>query len=144
MRAQVMAALLLVVASIGWAKEAPFNGQWEVDLRTPEEKSSRVECGSAGFKLRQSGSKIAGSHWMATAGCGRMNEGEAGSVVGVVRGSAALLTVTSGRNGQVVRGRATREGANLRWKALEELRPGEPKGDSGLILQDGLLEKKGS
>ncbi|MDB5907799.1 MAG: hypothetical protein JWP34_1913 [Massilia sp.] len=71
-----------------------------------------------------------------------MNEGGEGSVTGVVRRGAAILTVTSGRNGETVRGRATREGANLRWRVLKELKRGEPEGDSGLILYEGLLRRK--
>lgn len=139
----MLIAVMLLVASAAGANDAPFSGMWEIDLRTPAEKSSGIECGYAGFKLAQSGDKISGDHWMFTASCGRMNEGGEGSVTGVVRGGVAILRVTSGRNGQIVRGRATREGANLRWKVLEELKVGEPEGDSGLILNQGVLRRKG-
>jgi hypothetical protein len=73
--------------------------------------------------------------------CGRLNEGGEGTVQGVARSSSAVLVVTSGRNGQVVRGHAIREGSSLRWQVLEELEAGEPEGDSGLILHRGILRK---
>jgi hypothetical protein len=123
------------------AAEQPFTGEWKIDLRTLAEKKSNAECGTASFKLRQTGEKITGEHSMATVGCGRLNEGGEGTVDGVARGNTAVLTVTSARNGQVVRGRATREASGLRWQVLEELKPGKPTGDSGLILQQGLLRK---
>jgi hypothetical protein len=50
-----------------------FSGEWEIDLRTPQEKKQRLECGTASFKLSQRGEKISGEHSMATVGCGRLN-----------------------------------------------------------------------
>lgn len=121
--------------------DQPFTGQWEIDVRTPAEKKARAECGSAYFKLRQSGDKVTGEHAMAAVGCGRLNEGGDGTVEGIARGNTAVLLVTSGRNGEVVRGRAMREGNTLRWQVLEQVKPGEPEGDSGLILSRGLLRR---
>jgi hypothetical protein len=121
--------------------EQPFTGEWEIDLRTPAQRRAGAECGSANFKLAQIGDKVTGDHSMATVGCGRLNEGGEGTVEGIAAGNTALLQVTSGRNGEVVRGRAVREGANLRWQALEQVKPGEPEGDSGLILGRGLLRR---
>lgn len=132
----------LAVASAAYAQEPRFTGKWEIDVRSSEARAAGVECGSAGFRLRQSGVNIVGDHWMATSGCGRLNEGGEGSVTGVVRGRSAVLTVTSGRNGQVVRGQASLEGPNLRWIVLKELEPGSPSGE-GLILHQGLLRRVG-
>lgn len=134
----VVAALLACSSALAGE---PFSGEWEIDLRTPVERGAGVDCGAAGFKLVQAGDTITGTHWMITAGCGRQNEGGDGTVVGVVRGGVATLTVTSARNGEVVRGRARREGTNLRWRVLEELNLGEPEADSGLILHQGLLRR---
>ena len=123
------------------AAAAPFDGKWELDLRTPQEVRARAECGAAGFQLAQRGNKISGSHWFYTTGCGRMNEGGDETVVGEVHGRSATLTVTSSRNGAVVLGRAQLEGTSLRWQVLKELKPGEPEGDSPLILNRGLLKR---
>jgi hypothetical protein len=130
----------LLVAGAAFAQQ-PFTGEWEIDLRTPSERKAGVECGTANFKLTQSGEKVTDDHTMATAGCGRLNEGGEGTVEGLARGNTAILIVTSGRNGEVVRGRAIREGSSLRWQVLEELKAGEPEGDSGLILHRGILRR---
>ena len=79
---------------------------------------------------------------MATPRCGRMNEGGEGTVKGIVVGRTAVLAVTSGRNGQVVLGTAQLRGASLHWQVTEEIKAGEPEGDSGLILQDGVLRRE--
>jgi hypothetical protein len=119
----------------------PFTGEWEIDLLTPAQKKSGADCGTANFKLDQTGDKVTGDHSMATVGCGRLNEGGEGTVEGTARGTTAILVVTSGRNGEVVRGRAVRDGSSLRRDVLEQIKPGEPEGDSGLILGRGLLRR---
>ena len=128
-------------AGTTFAVAAPFDGKWEIDLRTPQEIRARAECGFAGFDLVQRENKISGSHWFYTTGCGRMNEGGDETVVGEVHGRTATLTVTSARNGAVFLGRARLEGASLRWQVVKEIKPGEPEGDSPLVLDHGLLRK---
>jgi hypothetical protein len=130
---------LLVLGSA--RADQPFTGEWQIDLRTRAERRAGAECGFANFKLIQRGDKVTGEHSMATVGCGRLNEGGEGTVEGIASGNTALLLVTSGRNGEVVRGRAVREGANLRWQTSEQVKPGEPEGDSGLILGRGVLQR---
>lgn len=121
--------------------EQPFTGMWEIDLRTTAEKRAGAECGKASFKLSQEGERVTGDHTMATVGCGRLNEGGEQSIQGVARGNTAILVVTSGRNGEVVRGQAIREGSRLRWQILEILKAGEPAGDSALILHHGMMSR---
>lgn len=118
---------------------ADFTGDWKIDVRSPLERKQGVECGNASFSLKQTGRKIVGDHTFYTAGCGRINEGGEGTVKGTAVGNTAILVVTSGRNGAVVRGRATLEGRLLHWVTLQELKPGEPEGDSPLILGNGML-----
>lgn len=137
----VVAIILLVVQPISYASEALFTGSWSIDLRTPIEQKNRAECGEARFFLKQVESKITGDHTMSTVGCGRLNEGGEGTVTGAVKGKIAFLVVTSGRNGAVVKGKATLEGNSLRWRTTEEVKAGEPEGDSPLILGSGLLTK---
>ncbi|WP_431096746.1 hypothetical protein [Polaromonas aquatica] len=131
----------IMASTFGMVHAAPFDGTWTIDLRSPAEKSSKAECGIAAFVLKQDGKRVTGDHQMATAGCGRVNEGGEDTVEGIARGNSAELTVTSGRNGEVVRGRATRVGSFLRWKVTEQVKPGEPEGDSGLILRRGILKR---
>lgn len=134
------------VAIFGWscsclAVEVDFSGTWSIDIRSPSERKKNVECGRAYFELSQVGTKIIGNHEFATPGCGRLNEGGEGTVKGVVVGSVAVLVVTSGRNGAIVMGEATRKGESLRWVTLEEIKPGETQGDSPLILHKGILSR---
>ena len=79
---------------------------------------------------------------MATPGYGRVNEGGEASVKGLVLGGNAVLTVTSARNGQIVLGSAKVRGDFLHWQVSEEIKAGEPEGDSGLILQSGVLHRE--
>jgi hypothetical protein len=124
--------------AVAHAADQPFTGVWSIDFRTPAERERKEECGIATVTLKQTGDKITGSHAMATVGCGRLNEGGEGTVQGVVVDGAADLVVTSGRNGAVAKGTAKLERGALRWKMVEEIKPGEPQGDS-LIFWDGLL-----
>jgi hypothetical protein len=120
---------------------ALFTGKWSIDLRTPAQKKEKTECGSATFVLIQSGTKIVGNHSFAAAGCGRINEGGDCTVKGTAIGKASVLVVTSGRNGQIVIGTATIRGGALHWQVTDEVKDGEPVGDSGLILHKGVLKK---
>lgn len=146
MHPSVRQCLLLVAFSpaIVTAGEASFSGTWTIDLRTAAEKKQNFECGKASFVLSQSGDKITGSHEMATPRCGRVNEGGEGTVKGVVVGAISVLIVTSGRNGAMVLGTAKLRGDSLQWQTREEIKAGEPEGDSPLILGHGVLmrEKK--
>jgi hypothetical protein len=117
----------------------PFTGAWTVDLRTPAEQQRGTECGAAEFVLTQTGEAITGTHSMATAGCGRLNEG--GPVKGVVVGNTAVLVVTSGRNGAIAMGTAKLSKGKLQWRLVEEISPGSPEGDSPLILGNGSLAR---
>ena len=131
--------LILCLSSIGiCADEVNFAGMWVIDIRPESQRNA--ECGHAYFTLLQKGDRLCGDHTFATPGCGRLNEGNPGSVKGIIVGSTAVLVVTSGRNGAIVMGKATRRGNTLHWTTLEDIKPGEPEGDSPLILGKGTLE----
>ena len=133
--------LLAASSNNALAVSVDFSGSWSIDLRTPAERQRKVECGIATFKLSQVGAKIVGDHIFATANCGRINEGGPEAVKGVVIGSTAVLVVTSGRNGGIVMGKASIKNGFLHWQTLEEIKPGEPQGDSALILGKGVLSR---
>ena len=141
-------AIAVALFSIGLfvaahAARSNYTGTWEIDLRSASERKANIECGSATFKLKQVGNKITGEHTFATVGCGRLNDGGEGTVQGNVHGGKAMLLVTSGRNGAIVRGTAELKGSNLLWQTLEEIKPGVPEGDSPLILGHGVLHRVG-
>jgi hypothetical protein len=118
-----------------------FSGTWSVDLRSAKEKKKHVECGEATFELVQSGNEIAGDHIFSTPGCGRLNEGGAGSVKGSVKGNVAALTVISGRNGAVFLGTATLRGNEITWVTTKQISTGDPVNDSPLVLEKGVLHR---
>ena len=118
---------------------ADFTGIWTLDVRSKAQREQGVECGVTTFILKQTGKSIIGDHTFSAPGCGRLNEGGEGTVKGTVVGNTATLVVTSGRNGAIVRGKATLQGSSLHWVTVEELQAGEPQGDSPLILNKGTL-----
>jgi hypothetical protein len=131
--------LLALLPCMCLAQQGPFSGAWNIDLRSPQERKQQFECGTATFELSQSGNKITGDHYMSTPRCGRVNEGGEGTVKGIAIGNTAVLVVTSGRNGAIVLGRAKLVGGNLQWETTEDIKGGEPEGDSPLILGKGTL-----
>ncbi|RYY84040.1 MAG: hypothetical protein EOO15_20185 [Chitinophagaceae bacterium] len=141
----IAAVAILSVGAIvtAHASRSNYSGTWEMDLRSASERNANAECGFATFKLKQAGHNITGEHSFATVGCGRLNEGGKGTVQGKVQNGKAVLVVTSGRNGAVVRGIAELQGSNLLWQTLEEIKPGAPEGDSPLILRQGVLHRVG-
>ncbi|MBS1191389.1 MAG: hypothetical protein H6R10_3181 [Rhodocyclaceae bacterium] len=144
---RALASILVVLTNWGMAMpvcaaDTDFTGTWSIDLRSKAERKRGVECGSASFSLTQVGNKVSGEHVFSTPGCSRLNEGGEGTVKGVVVGSTAVLVVTSGRNGGVVMGTATKEAGTLHWNTVEEIKPGETEGDSPLILDKGILTRE--
>jgi hypothetical protein len=139
-KALVFAALLLPFAVAG--DPPPFTGTWTIDLRTPQDRERKAECGSATFELVQTGDLITGDHSFATVDCGRVNEGGPGTVKGVVIGNTAVLVVTSGRTGDVIMGKATLRGDLMDWDQLRDVKTVEPEGDSPLILGKATLRRE--
>jgi hypothetical protein len=138
MRRSTLTLLLAGICSFS-VNAQDFNGEWAIDLRSAKEKEQNLECGSAYFKLIQTGEQITGSHQFYTVKCGRINEGGADSVVGVAVGKTAVLTVKSARTNTIVLGKAILEGDSLVWETLQEIYPGL-QGDSPLILDRGRLQ----
>ena len=142
---QTISALLITCACLAASSgchAASFTGTWTLDLRTPVERKQGVECGFATFSLKQTGKRIVGDHTLALPGCGRLNDGGDGTVTGTAVGNDATLSVTSGRNGAVVRGRAILKGSQLHWETLATLNAGDPADDVPLILGKGTLTRE--
>ncbi len=130
--------ILCLTSTVVYAGKKDFTGTWIIDIRSNSERNA--DCGHAYFTLLQKGNCICGDHVFYTPGCGRLNEGDPGSVRGSVVGNTAVLYVTSGRNGAVVKGKMIRKGDKIHWMTLEEIKLGEPEGDSALILYKGTLQ----
>lgn len=140
-RKVLLISVLAFAATAAQAANVRFSGTWSIDLRTTQQIAQSAKCGQASFVLKQEGEKITGSHTMATVGCGRLNEGGEGTVNGQVVGARALLVVTSGRNGAIVKGFATLRKSALYWETTEEVKAGEPAGDLPLILNKGVFTR---
>lgn len=138
-RSSILFSLALFCVFSVHAEVTDFSGNWSIDLRDANESARNAECGRASFKLAQKGNRVTGSHEMSTVGCGRVNEGGDGTVQGAVSGNRAILLVTSGRNGAVVKGVATIESGMLHWVMTDQVKAGDPAGDSPLILAEGVL-----
>jgi hypothetical protein len=143
-RALVTLVSLLSFASLALSQTKPldFSGTWSIDLRSSVERAQKTECGFATFVISQAGDSITGNHYMATAGCGRFNDGGEETVKGVVIGSTAVLVVTSSRNDAIVLGVATLRNGKLVWRTRDDIKAGSPEGDSALILSQGILSRR--
>lgn len=131
---------LLLLSTFALAGPAPeLSGSWSIDLRNTSEIKAGLACGNAGLHLQQSGQTITGTYHYATPGCGRIEE--SGTVVGSATANAAILNITSTRNGAIVRGQAQLHGNKLLWQALEVVKEGVPAGDE-LILQHAELRRE--
>jgi len=128
---------MALFCTCAWSAPPNFAGRWTIDWRTPQQRIKKVECGTATFDLTQAGDRISGMHSYATIGCGRLNEG--GTVHGIAVGTTAMLVVTSGRNGDIVIGKAKRSGNALEWETSGIVKSSGD--DEALILQKGILAR---
>ena len=147
-KCQIRRILILVATQVSVISLPPatagetFSGACEIGLRSKAKKIKNIECGTAIFELSQNGGQIVGSHSMAIPGCERINEGDEGTVEGVVIGQTEVLVITSGRNGAIVMGTAKLIENSLELTTLDEIKAGGPTSDSPLILDNGMLSKK--
>lgn len=135
----ILSCLLAAELTVVHAAQTSYTGTWRIDLRSVAQKQANADCGYAKFKLKQVGTKVTGSHVLATVGCGRLNEGGEGSVKGTVESGVAVLAVTSGRNGAIVLGQAIRVGRHIHWQTRDDASSGTPGEGSALILGHGVL-----
>jgi hypothetical protein len=126
----LFAALLFA----GTAKAGEFDGTWEYRKCFSKKEG---DCDSYYFSLVQKSDRLCGQHSGSSRELNQLNEG--GPVHGIVVGKTAVLTVTSGRNGEIVLGKANLIAKNLRWETVQRIY--EAKSDDALILDRGVLKK---
>ncbi|MGJ4727899.1 hypothetical protein [Luteimonas sp. SDU101] len=120
-------------AATAAAEPANFDGTWSTqwcDRTRPD-----LDCGGFRVTLVQKGDTLCGDFSGALVDLRQVDEGD---LSGRVEDGVALLDVRSGRNGSVVRVRATRIGANLHWKDEGTVREGGS--DISVIALDDVLE----
>ena len=136
MRTPLLVLAMLAGSSTAVAADG-FSGRWTIDLRSPEQVESGLDCGFADFDLVQAGERLTGTHSFGTPGCGRVND--SGPVSGVVVGpNKAVLIVTSDRTGAIAYGVAElTPDRDLDWRTVGYVQ--DTDGDSPLILGQGRL-----
>lgn len=139
------AFLVLVVAQAGCtgtaqrdatttaAPIADFNGTWST--RWCDRTRPDLDCGGFRVTLVQKGDTLCGDFSGALVNLRQVDEGD---LSGRVEDGVALLDVRSGRNGSIVRVRATRRGPDLHWKDEGTLREGGS--DISVIALDDVLQ----
>lgn len=140
MRLFTLAALLLLVPCASSVADNPdFSGAWVAWLCPQGVQRESGMCSNFVLELHQSGGKLCGAHFFATAGAARIDEGAAPSVTGDVADGVASIVAISGRASPPVRVRAEMKMANgaLQWQRLES-----PPGDYLLPLSTRLTRSR--
>lgn len=105
------------------AAKPDFNGAWSAtwcDKGNPER-----DCGGFSLYLVQDGDRLCGEHQVATVGLGRLDEGQPGSVLGIVSGNTATVVIDATRSGAKYLATAERTGNRLQWRLVGLVSAGE-------------------
>ena len=121
MLASALSALL--VGMPAHAAKPVFNGAWSVkwcDKANPDR-----DCGGFSLYLVQDGDRLCGEHQVATVGLGRLDEGQPGTVLGIVSGNKATVVIDATRSGAKYLATAERSGNRLQWRLVGMVNAGE-------------------
>jgi hypothetical protein len=111
------------IQSVRAAKPA-FDGAWSV-LWCGDRTDPERECGGFNLYLTQEGDRLCGEHQVATEGLARLDEGQPGTVLGVVSGNKATVAIDATRSGAKYLATAERSGDRLRWRIVGMVSAGE-------------------
>ncbi len=109
----VASVMLFCTTSPVSAKKIDFSGVWSMKHCDPDEPNR--ECGVFYLSLIQEGDRICDEHFVATQGLFRLDEGDPGTVLGVVWGKSLMLFIRSTRNDASYMAEGTITGRNLTW-----------------------------
>ena len=121
MLASALSALL--VGMPAHAAKPDFSGAWSVkwcDKANPDR-----DCGGFSLYLVQDGDRLCGEHQVATVGLGRLDEGQPGTVLGIVSGNKATVVIDATRSGAKYLATAERSGNRLQWRLVGMVNAGE-------------------
>ena len=132
---------LILLSSSAWAtpRQADLSGVWGSD-RCGESRQE-ASCGTFMLYLVQNKDRICGSYFGARQHLSQVDEGEPRSVLGVVVGNTAVVSIESGRNGVIYLGTARKSGGILHWQVVETIKK-TSSGDVDLIASDRSMKKK--
>ena len=113
----------LLVGMPAHAAKPDFNGAWSVkwcDKANPDR-----DCGGFSLYLVQDGDRLCGEHQVATVGLSRLDEGQPGTVLGIVSGNKATVVIDATRSGAKYLATAERSGNRLQWRVVGMVEAGE-------------------
>jgi hypothetical protein len=119
------------------AAQADFSGTWTVDWC--DKRRPSTECGGFTVHLLQKGDRICGTHSAASPGLSRLDEGADRSIVGLVVGRTAVLTIQSGRSEGIYLVSARKRTVTIDWRRTEMVKAAN--GDTDLIANRALMHK---
>jgi len=103
-------------------KRASFAGAWS--MMRCERGQPEYECATFYLYLTQNGDRICGEHFVATQGLSKLDEGDPGTVLGVVKGKSATLMIRSTRNDAWYVAEGDMVGRQLIWRRIGMMIPG--------------------
>ena len=132
---------LLMLSSSAWAgsRVADLSGVWGSDRCNGS--GQEASCGTFVLYLVQNKDRICGSYFGGRPYLSQVDEGEPRSVLGVVVGNTAVVSIEGGRNGAIYLGTARKSGNTLRWQAVGTIRK-PSSGDVDFIASDQSMKKK--
>jgi hypothetical protein len=115
-----------------------FSGVWSVK-HCPAGGATH-ECAVFYLYLTQQGNRLCGEHFVATQGLSRLDEGDPGTVLGVVRGKTATLLIRSTRNDAWYMAEGEMVGRRFSWRRIGMAIAGKDD-ESSIIPAEELLSK---
>jgi hypothetical protein len=115
---------------------ASLEGVWEGKLC----HKGGASCGSFSVVLVQRGRAVCGTHASATRDLSKIDEGDPGSLTGTVKGKAAVVIITSGRNGASYIASVRFNLNRADWVIVGPVSP-STSGDSDLIPRTTTLNR---
>ena len=130
-----------MLSSSAWAgpRLADLSGVWGSDRCN--ESSQEASCGTFVLYLVQKGDRICGSYFGGRSHLSQVDEGGPRSVLGVVVGNTAVVSIESGRNGAIYLATTRKSGGTLRWKTVGIIKK-PSSGDVDFIAPDQSMERK--
>ena len=114
---------VLLVGTPAHATKPDFNGAWPV--KWCDEANPDRDCGGFSLYLVQDGDRLCGEHQVATVGLSRLDEGQPGTVLGIVSGNKATVVIDATRSGAKYLATAERSGNRLQWRLVGMVESGE-------------------
>lgn len=138
---RVSAVGLLMLSSAAWAgpRMGDLSGVWGSDRCS--ESGQEASCGTFVLYLVQSKDRICGSYFGGRPHLSQVDEGEPRSVLGVVVGKTAVVSIESGRSGAIYLGTARKSGDTLRWQAVGTIKK-PSSGDVDIIATGQTMKRK--